>query len=182
MGQLCSLFFLVLGVSERRGNIALIATLPVLDCLNSVQHLQPSCLEDRFLPQQNKEKPASLKQGCISPRFPTLAAHKEGSDDLHSHRRTTKKLTRLKFVHLLAPSFLPSFLPFFLSSFFLLLSPRIVPQNHDFRRKKKAMFLGERQKRKKKRKNMKNIGKMKKMKKMKNEKMKKMKKWKKMKK
>ena len=74
----------------------------MLDCLNSVQHLQPSCLEDRFLPQQNKEKQASLKQGRFSPRFPTLAAHKEGSDDLHSHRRTTKKLTRLKGVHLLA--------------------------------------------------------------------------------
>ena len=34
----------------RRGNIALITTLPVLDCLISVQHLQSRCLEDRFPP------------------------------------------------------------------------------------------------------------------------------------
>ena len=34
----------------RRGNIALITTQPVPDCPNSVQHQQPRCLEDRFLP------------------------------------------------------------------------------------------------------------------------------------
>ena len=39
-----------------RGNIALIATLPVIGCLNLVQHMQPRCLEDSFLPPQNKEK------------------------------------------------------------------------------------------------------------------------------
>ena len=39
----------------RRGNIALITTIPVLNCLNLVQLLQRRCLEDRFLPQQNKE-------------------------------------------------------------------------------------------------------------------------------
>ena len=37
----------------RRGNIAMLTTLPVLDCLNSEQHLH-KCLEDRFLPQQGK--------------------------------------------------------------------------------------------------------------------------------
>ena len=40
----------------RRGNNTLITTLRVLDCLNSVQHLQPTCLEDRFLRQQRKKK------------------------------------------------------------------------------------------------------------------------------
>ena len=40
----------------RRGNIALITTQPVPDCLNSVQHLQPLCLEDRFLRQQTKRE------------------------------------------------------------------------------------------------------------------------------
>ena len=58
----------------RRGNIAL-TTQPVLGCPNLVQHLQPRCLGDRFLPQQNKEKQTFLKQGRFSPRFPTLAAH-----------------------------------------------------------------------------------------------------------
>ena len=38
----------------RRGNIALITTPPLLDCLNSVQHLHPRCLEDRFLRKQTK--------------------------------------------------------------------------------------------------------------------------------
>ena len=40
----------------RRGKIALITTLKVPDSLNFVQHLQPQCLENRFLPflQQGK--------------------------------------------------------------------------------------------------------------------------------
>ena len=40
----------------RCGNTALIATLPVLGCLNLVHHLQHRCQEDRFLPQQTKKK------------------------------------------------------------------------------------------------------------------------------
>ena len=40
----------------RRDNSALITTLPVLDCLNFVQHLQPRCLEDRFDPSITKRK------------------------------------------------------------------------------------------------------------------------------
>ena len=39
-----------------RRNIAWITTLPVLDCLNCVQHLQPRRLEDSFLHLPNKEK------------------------------------------------------------------------------------------------------------------------------
>ena len=57
---------------RRRSNIALITTLPVLGCLNVVQHLQPRCLEDRLSPQQGTQ--ASPKQSRFSPRFPTLAA------------------------------------------------------------------------------------------------------------
>ena len=49
----CVFFFFVL---RERGNIALITTLPLLVCVNLVEHLQPRCLEDRFLPQPNKEK------------------------------------------------------------------------------------------------------------------------------
>ena len=46
------------------------------------------CQEGRFLPHQNKEKQASLKQGRFSPRFQLWQLPKR-SDDLHSHRRTT---------------------------------------------------------------------------------------------
>ena len=49
-------------VAKRRGNIALIATLPVSDCLNSVQHLQSRCLEDSFLPQQTRKKGTAKAQ------------------------------------------------------------------------------------------------------------------------
>ena len=41
------------------GNIALIITLPVLVCLNSVQHLQPRCLEHSFFPHQNRKNDTS---------------------------------------------------------------------------------------------------------------------------
>ena len=44
------LFLVVLRNSGIVGNIALLTKLPVLGCLNLVQHLQPRCLEDRFLP------------------------------------------------------------------------------------------------------------------------------------
>ena len=53
----------------RRGNIALVTTLPVPDCLNLVHHLQPRRLEDRFLPQQPRKKghsPAQSLQHIIS--------------------------------------------------------------------------------------------------------------------
>ena len=52
----CVLFFLSALRQWRRGNIALVTTLQVLECLNMVQHLQPKCLEDRFLPQQTRKK------------------------------------------------------------------------------------------------------------------------------
>ena len=45
----------------RRGNSALITTLPVLDCLNLVQHLLPMCLEDRFLPWQTRKGTAEAQ-------------------------------------------------------------------------------------------------------------------------
>ena len=45
-----------------RGNVAGITTLPVPVCPNSVQHLQPTCLENRFLPQQSKEKSTAKAQ------------------------------------------------------------------------------------------------------------------------
>ena len=51
-------------------NIAFIVTLPVLDCLNLVQHLQPRCLEDRFLPQQTKTKGTATAQVTSAHRFP----------------------------------------------------------------------------------------------------------------
>ena len=47
---------------RRRDNIALITTLPVLNCLNSAQDLQPKCLEDRFLPQQTIKKSTAKAQ------------------------------------------------------------------------------------------------------------------------
>ena len=40
----------------RRGNIALITTLPVPDCVNSVPHLHPKRLKDIFLPLQTRKK------------------------------------------------------------------------------------------------------------------------------
>ena len=46
----------------RRGNIALVTTLPVLDCLNSAQHLQPRCLDDRLLPQRSRKKSTAKAQ------------------------------------------------------------------------------------------------------------------------
>ena len=57
----------------RRGNTALITTLPVLDCLNSVQHLQPKCLAERFFPQRTRKKgkfgnsAGTSKSGAFSP-------------------------------------------------------------------------------------------------------------------
>ena len=54
----------------RRGNIALITTLPVPDRPNSVQHLQARCPEDRFLPPQARKKATAKAQSLqhtISP-------------------------------------------------------------------------------------------------------------------
>ena len=49
----CPFFVLSCALRQwRRGNNAWITTLPILDCLDSVEHLQPRCLEDRFLPQE----------------------------------------------------------------------------------------------------------------------------------
>ena len=62
-------FFFALS-RRRRGNVALITTPPVPDCLNAVEHLQPRCLEVRLFPQQNKEKQAPLKRVRISTKFP----------------------------------------------------------------------------------------------------------------
>ena len=56
------LFFIGALRRWRRGNIALITTLPVLDCLNSVQHLQRKCLEERFLRLQTRKKGAAKVQ------------------------------------------------------------------------------------------------------------------------
>ena len=69
VGTLLS-FFLFLR-QRRRGNMALIATPPVPDCLNLVQHLQPRCLEDRFLPKQTRKKGALLNLVHFSNSFPT---------------------------------------------------------------------------------------------------------------
>ena len=57
-GSASSFFFLFYSALRqwRRGNIALITTLPVLDRQKLAQHLQPKCLEDRFLPTQTREK------------------------------------------------------------------------------------------------------------------------------
>ena len=49
--------------------------------------LQPTCLEDRFLPQQSQES----KAASFSPRFSTLVEPTQRSDDLYGHRRTTNK-------------------------------------------------------------------------------------------
>ena len=47
--------------------MAVITTLPVPDCLNLVQHLQPRCLEDSFLTQQTRKKGTAKAQS-----LPTL--------------------------------------------------------------------------------------------------------------
>ena len=47
----------------RRGNIALMTTLTALGCLNLVQHLQPRCLEDRFL--LNKQGKPSITRARL---------------------------------------------------------------------------------------------------------------------
>ena len=60
-----SLFALCFSVKKalrqwRRGTIALITAPPAPDSLNLVQHLQPRCLEDRFLPQQTRKSQSSV--------------------------------------------------------------------------------------------------------------------------
>ena len=74
----------------RRGNIASMTALPVLDCLNLVQHMQPSCMEGRFLPQQNKKNTAKAQSfQHIVPTF------QQSSDNLASdiswHRRSMER-------------------------------------------------------------------------------------------
>ena len=50
------LFFVVALRQWRRANIALVATPPKLDCLTWCNTCSPSVLEDRFLPQQTRNK------------------------------------------------------------------------------------------------------------------------------
>ena len=47
-------------------------------CLYSVQHLQPRCLEDRFLPLQKKEKPGIAKAWPLQSTFPNSGSPKCG--------------------------------------------------------------------------------------------------------
>ena len=77
----------------RRGNTALITTLPVLDCLNSVQHVQPRCLEESFLPLQPRKKQEPLKHKSFQLKVSHLWEPKMRPDDLYSQRRTTKNTT-----------------------------------------------------------------------------------------
>ena len=58
----------------RRGNIELITTLPVLDCPHSVQHLQPRCLEDKFLLQQTRKK-----KHCQGQSLQDIVSHRSAS-------------------------------------------------------------------------------------------------------
>ena len=84
----------------RRGNIALITTLPVLDCLISVQHLQPRCLEDRFLPQQShfstsfSHLQAVLRPPCILHLLAQEIHRQMTPQDLSSHVPSSRKLSR----------------------------------------------------------------------------------------
>ena len=101
-------FFLLLSCFETVAlwkHVAWITALPVLDNLNSVQHLQPRCLEDRFLPQQNKEN-KHHESKAASVDVSQLWQPTKGSDDLHSHRLNAKKThsSPLFGVHLLATS------------------------------------------------------------------------------
>ena len=57
----------------RRGNIASIATQPVPDCVNQVQHQQP---EDRFLPQQTRKRAPPKHSRCSTP----LLTFRESTD------------------------------------------------------------------------------------------------------
>ena len=65
------LFFYGAWRQWRRDNIALITTLPMLDCLNLVQHLQPRRLEDMFLPLQTRKK-STAKSSVTSAHLPAL--------------------------------------------------------------------------------------------------------------
>ena len=76
-----------------------------IDSLNSVQHQQPKCLEDRLLPDQNKEKQASLKKSLCNSTFPNSGSPKCDQMTCTAHYPTTKRNTHsshLKSVHLLA--------------------------------------------------------------------------------
>ena len=55
----------------RRGNNALIKSLPVLGCPNSLQHLQPKCLEDRFL-LSKQGKMGTAVAPSLSASLPTI--------------------------------------------------------------------------------------------------------------
>ena len=85
----------------RRCNIALSTTQQVPDCLNSVKHLQPKCLEDRFLPLQSMEHKYHQSK-ATSVHVSQLGNPTKRSDDLHSRRRTTKK-THSLVAHLTSP-------------------------------------------------------------------------------
>ena len=53
----------------RRGNIGLITTQPLPDCVNSKEHEQSRCLEDRFLSQLTRKR-APPKHSRFSTSFP----------------------------------------------------------------------------------------------------------------
>ena len=49
----------------RRGNIALITTQPVLECLNLVKRLQPRCLEESFLPFPRTDRTSRFRAASL---------------------------------------------------------------------------------------------------------------------
>ena len=66
--------------------VAVTATLPVLDWLNLVQHLQPKCLEDRFLPPQTRRKGPVIAQSLQH-----ISSHPSGSPQTIRHLASSGK-------------------------------------------------------------------------------------------
>ena len=75
------------------------------DCLNLVQHMQPKCLEDSFLPLQTR-KTSTAESRSFRTTFPISGSSTLQSDGLFSHKQTVPSnpahSSPLIGVHLLA--------------------------------------------------------------------------------
>ena len=82
----------------RRGNIALMTTLPALGCLNLVQRLQPRCLEDRFLLNKTRktkhhESKAASGNSLVTLERRTSLGRRDSSKDDSSALSSSRKLS-----------------------------------------------------------------------------------------